>query len=161
MPVSDAALRAIAANAVRHLLEADQHYKAARFPSATASAVLSIEEAGKLSLLVAHGSAPKQKRHAVHTVLFVALLKTLGSWGWMSEWRKIIRGEANLADLRLTAQLHQDVATHSEFAKFLGRVQAGELSDSTERVNESPLRRLREKPRRPSLVGLQFAPPGW
>jgi len=73
MTVSDAALKAVAANSVRHLLEADQHYKARRYPSATASAVLSIEEAGKLSFITAHESVPKEKRHVAHAMLFVAL----------------------------------------------------------------------------------------
>jgi AbiV len=104
MAISDDALRAVAKNATRHLVEADQHYKAARFPSATASAVLSIEEAGKLSLLATHGFVPKVKRHAAHAMLFVGLLKALGSWGWTVEWAKIIRGEVDHADLGLTAR---------------------------------------------------------
>jgi AbiV len=133
MAVSDASLRAIAVNAVRHLLEADQHYKAGRFPSATTSAVLSIEEAGKLSFLTAHGFVPKVKRHAAHAMLFLGLLKALGSWGWTADWAKIIRGEADPADLGLTAQQQQDIAAHPELAEFVRRVEAGELSDLAER----------------------------
>jgi len=134
--VSDAALRAIAANAVRHLLEADLHYKARRFPSATASAVLSIEEAGKLSYLQVHGPVPKKvKRHAAHAMFFVGLLKALGSWDLSAEWIKIVRDGANPADLGLTVRQQQDVAAHAEFKEFVRRVQSGELTDSTERLN--------------------------
>jgi hypothetical protein len=64
--VSDAALRAVGTNALRHLLEADQHYKAGRYASATASAVLSIEGSGKLGFLAATGSMPKAKGAARH-----------------------------------------------------------------------------------------------
>ena len=133
--ISDAALKAVAANAFRHLLEADQHYKAARFPSAIASAVLSIEEAGKLSFLGTHGHAPKEKRHAAHTVLFLGLLKALGSWSWTAEWVKFYMSGANPADVGLSAQQQHDVAAHPELAEFVRRLQAGELVDSTERLN--------------------------
>ena len=133
MAVSDAALRAIAANAVRHLIEADRHYKCGRYPSATASAVLSIEEAGKMGFLVAHGSAPKQKRHAAHAMMFVALLAVFQTWGWAFEWRAILRGEEGASDLDLTDQQQKDVADHPEFADFVRRVQTGGFADLTER----------------------------
>jgi hypothetical protein len=132
--VSDAALKAVSANAARHLLEADQHYKAKRYPSATASAVLSIEEAGKLNLLTIRGFAPKRKKHASHAMLFVALLKCIGSWRWTAEWVKILRAEAPAADLDLTEQQRLDVAEHPELEEFVRRVQAGELADSAERL---------------------------
>jgi hypothetical protein len=135
MTASDAALKAVAANAVRHLLEADQHYKARRYPSSTASAVLSIEEAGKLSFITAHGSVPKEKRHAAHAMLFVALLKGLGQWNWYAEWTKIVHGEVDLTHLGLTTRQQQDVIVHPELAEFVRRLQAGELADSTERLN--------------------------
>jgi AbiV family abortive infection protein len=61
MAVSEGALKAVAANAVRHLIEADQHYKAGRYPSATVSAAISIEEIGKLGFLAATGSSPKKE----------------------------------------------------------------------------------------------------
>lgn len=131
--VSDAALKAVAANAIRHLTEADQHYKAGRYPSAMASAVLSIEEAGKLSFLTLQRSAPKGKRHAAHAIMFVAMLAVFQTWGWAIEWRAIIRGEENPSDLGLSAQQQKDVAAHPEFAEFVRRVQAGELADLTER----------------------------
>lgn len=134
MTVSDATLRAIAANAVRHLLEADQHYKAGRFPSATASAVLSIEEAGKLSHAAAQGSLPKEKRHAAHAILFVGVLKVCASWGWSAEWAKFIRGEFDPAALGLSAQQQQDIANHPELAEFVRRLQAGELVEQPERL---------------------------
>jgi hypothetical protein len=135
MTVTDAALRAVAANATRHLFEADQHYKDRRYPSATASAVLSIEEAGKLSYITAHGSVPKEKRHAAHAMLFVALLKGLAQWDWTAEWARTIREGADLTQLGLTARQQHDVAAHSELAEFVRRLHAGELGDLTERVN--------------------------
>lgn len=131
--VSDAVVRAIAANAARHLLEADQHYKAQRFPSSTTSAVLSIEEAGKLNLLTIQGSTPRRKRHASHAMLFVAMLKGVSSWSWIAEWTKILRGESLPADLKLTEQQQRDVAAHPELEEFVRRIQAGELADSAER----------------------------
>jgi hypothetical protein len=133
--ISDAALIAVAANAFRHVLEADQHYKATRFPSAIASAVLSIEEAGKLSFLGTHEHAPKERRHAAHAILFVGLLKALGSWSWTAEWVKFYMSGANPTDVRLSAQQQQDVAAHPELAEFVRRLQSGELADSTERLD--------------------------
>ncbi|HEX4050676.1 MAG TPA: AbiV family abortive infection protein [Steroidobacteraceae bacterium] len=133
--VSDAALRAVAANSFRHLLDADQHYKAGRFPSAIASAVLAIEEAGKLSWITAHGKAPKEKRHAAHAMLFLALLKGLQSWPWTAEWVKFYMSGASPSDVSLTAQQQKDIAAHPELAEFVRRLQAGELADSTERLN--------------------------
>lgn len=132
--VSDATLRAIAANAVRHLLEADRHYKAGQFPSAAASAVLSIEEAGKLSFITTHGRVPKEKRHAAHAMVFVALLKGLGQWNWYAEWTKFVVGGADPGELGLTAQQQQDIAAHPELAAFVERLQAGELSESEARI---------------------------
>jgi len=75
---------------VRHLIEADQHDKASRFPSAIASAVLSIEEAGKLSVRTVQEFVPKEKRHATHAALFIALLNALKDWNWSAEWATII-----------------------------------------------------------------------
>jgi|HubBroStandDraft_1064217.scaffolds.fasta_scaffold285855_1 hypothetical protein len=137
MAVNNAALGAVAANAMRHLIEADQHYKARRYPSATASAVLSIEETGKLAFFMFTGSPPKGKghaKHAMHTVLFVALLKTVSSFGWSNDWRQILR-EGNTPDAALTAQQKQTIADHPEVADFVRRVRAGELDDSKERLN--------------------------
>lgn len=133
--VSDAALQAVAANALRHLLEADEHYKAERFAGAVASAVLSIEEAGKLSLITVQGSAPREKKHATHAIIFLVLLKGIESWGWTAEWAKLYMTGANPAEVGLTAQQRRDVATHPELAEFVRRLQTGELADSTERLN--------------------------
>lgn len=132
--VSDAAIQAVAANAARHLLEADQHYKAKRFSSATASAVLSIEEAGKLLHIIIHGVAPKRNRHASHAAFFIGLLKVVGSWRWSVEWTKFLQGTVGFADIELTDQQQMDVAEHPELEQFLRRLQAGELADSAERV---------------------------
>lgn len=132
--VSDAAIKAVSANAARHLLEADLHYKAQRFPSAAASAVLSIEEAGKLNFLTIQGRTPKRRRHASHAMLFVSLLKAFGSWRWVAEWTKILRGEAAPAELELTEQQQMDIAEHPELERFVHRIQTGELADSADRL---------------------------
>jgi len=129
---STAALKAVAANAVRHLLEADQHYKAQRFPSATASAVLSIEESGKFTLLLATGATPKARRHMMQAFPFMAIIKTLASLGWMAEWQGVLKGNA-LGEF--TPQQQQTLADHPEFVEFVRRLKAGELSDPTERLN--------------------------
>lgn len=133
--VSDAVIQAVSTNAARHLLEADQHYRAGRFPSSVASAVLSIEEAGKLTLLTIQGWTPKRKRHASHAMLFVALLKGVGSWRWIAEWTEILRGEAPLAELKLTEQQQRDVAAHPELEEFVRRIQVGEFANSAERIH--------------------------
>ena len=136
MAVTDAALRAVGANAVRHLLEADQHYKAWRYASATASAALSIEETGKFAIILFTGSPPKAKghaKHAIHTIVFVAALKTVSSFGWSSDWRQILR-EGNAPAAVFTPQQQQTIADHPEVADFVRRVQAGELDDSAERL---------------------------
>jgi AbiV family abortive infection protein len=78
--ITDEALWAITKNAVRHLVEANQHHNGGRFASALASAVYSIEETGKLSFLTTHGKSPKAKRHATHTMLFWALMKMATDW---------------------------------------------------------------------------------
>jgi AbiV family abortive infection protein len=135
MTVTDAALKAVAANALRHLVESDQHYKARRYPSATASAVLSIEESGKLAFLASTGSMPKAKghvRHALHAALFVALARLFAAdSAWIADWRKMLR-EGNASEL--TDQQQQAIAANPEFAEFVRRVQAGELSESKARL---------------------------
>lgn len=135
MIISDAALKAVAANALRHLLEADQHYKARRYPSATAAAVLSIEESGKLAFLVCNGFMPKAKgssRHAMHAALFVALVRMYSpDSAWIRDWRKVLH-DGNASEL--TNQQQQTVAAHPELAGFVRRVTAGELMESKARV---------------------------
>jgi AbiV family abortive infection protein len=132
--VSDAAFRAVGANAVRHLLEADQHYKAGRYPSATASAVLSIEESGKLAFLVSTGSMPKARgaaRHAMHAALFLAVARMFASdSAWVSDWRKMLHE----GELELSVQQQQTMAAHPELAAFVRRVHAGELPESKARL---------------------------
>jgi AbiV family abortive infection protein len=117
MAVTDAALRAVAANATRHLLEADQHYKARRYPSATASAVLSIEESGKLAFLASTGSMPKAKgraRHAMHAALFVALAKLFAAdSAWVADWRKMLR-DGNTSGLTTAPGFDSYYAAHHE-----------------------------------------------
>jgi hypothetical protein len=134
MAVSDAALRAVAANAVRHVREADQHYKAGRYPSATASAVLSIEESGKLGFLAGTDSAPRIKgymKHGLHATLFFALLEVITPSNVASEWGAMLR-DGNTSDL--TLQQQQAIGAYPEVANFVRRVQAGELRDSKLRV---------------------------
>jgi AbiV len=133
--VPDATLKAVATNVVRHLCEADQHYKAARFASATSSAVLCIEEAGKLAFLLTQGSVPKRgDKHVWNSILFIALASSIGSWDCISEWRTILRCEEDPTKLDLTSQQQQAVADHSEVAEFVRRVQGGELPDRQARL---------------------------
>lgn len=133
--VPDATLKAVATNVVRHLCEADQHYKAARFASATSSAVLCIEEAGKLAFLLTQGSVPKRgDKHVWNSILFIALASSIGSWGCISEWRTILRCEEDPTKLDLTSQQQQAVADHSEVAEFVRRVQGGELPERQARL---------------------------
>lgn len=133
--ISDAAIRAISANAVRHLIEADQHFKAGRFPSATASAVLSIEEAGKVNYVTTHGSLPKTRRHAAHAMVFVALLKGLSSWDKTAAWTKVVIGGARPSDVEFSPQQKKDITDNAELADFVRRAEAGELKEPTERLN--------------------------
>ncbi len=91
MAVTDEAVWAVAKNAARHLVEANQHYAAKRFASAVASAVYAVEETGKMSFLVTGGESPKGKRHAAHAMLFFALAKIIVNWNWTREWAVILR----------------------------------------------------------------------
>lgn len=133
MPASDAALRALISNAARHLLEADQHYKGGRYPSATASAVLSIEETGKLSFLALSGKVAKEQRHRMHALIFIAVAKGLSQLPELSKWQSIIKQGKNAA-AELTARKQEVAGRHPELAEFLRHVEAGELEDPQERV---------------------------
>ena len=61
--VSNAALWAVAQNSIRHLVEADDHFKKQRYASVLASAVLSIEETGKLHFLAFMGKSFDKHQH--------------------------------------------------------------------------------------------------
>jgi hypothetical protein len=133
MAVTDEAVWAVAKNAARHLVEANQHYNAKRFASAVASAVLAIEEAGKMSHLISFGESPKSKRHVAHTILFVALVKILANWNWTREWAVILRDGLS-PDAVLTEQQQRTVAEHPEYAAIVEQLRAGELSTVEERA---------------------------
>src|ERR1035438_5816630 len=113
MAVTDEAVWAVAKNAARHLVEANQHYSGKRFASAVASAVYAVEETGKLSFLVTGGESPKKKRHVAHTILFVAFARIIGNWNWTREWAGILR--SGLApDVVLTEQQQCTMAEHPD-----------------------------------------------
>ncbi len=133
MSVTDEALWAVAKNAARHLIEANQHYRGTRFASAVASAVYAIEETGKMSYLVTWGESPKSKRHAAHTMLFFALLKVVENWKSNWEWVQILR--SGLApDAVLTEQQQRTMAAHPEYAEIVEQLRAGKLSTLEERT---------------------------
>lgn len=133
MAVTDEAVWAVAKNAARHLVEANQHYSGKRFASAVASAVYAVEETGKLSFLVTGGESPKKKRHVAHTILFVAFARIIGNWNWTREWAGILR--SGLApDVVLTEQQQCTMAEHPEFAAIVEQLRAGNLSTLEERT---------------------------
>jgi hypothetical protein len=133
MPVTDEALWAVAKNAARHLIEANQHHGAKRFASAVPSAVYAIEETGKMAYLHTWGESPKSKRHATHTMLFFALLKAASSWKWTWEWARILRGGLT-PDVVLTEQQLRTMAEHPEYAAIVEQLRAGKLSTLEERT---------------------------
>lgn len=135
--VPEAALKAVATNSLRHLVEANQHVKAANFPSAMSSVVLSIEEAGKLGFLASTGAVPTRgNKHATNSILFFALLAVVEglTTGGAQDWRAILRCEDNQPDLALTPRQQQEMADHPEVAEFVRRVRNGELPDKQARV---------------------------
>jgi HEPN superfamily AbiV-like protein len=130
--VSDEALWAVTQNAARHLAEANQHHGGGRFASAVASAVYAIEETGKLAWLVTHGESPKRNKHAAHSMLFVALAGAISNWNWTMDWARLVNNQV-APDAPLTEQQRRTVAEHPEFAEFVRRLRAGELSTTEER----------------------------
>ena len=132
--VSPTALIAVAKNAARHLIEANQHYIGERYPSAVCSAVFAIEEAGKFTILSNGGQKPKSnQRHASHAMMFYGLSRVLEDWQWSMEWQPILR-KGWTSDVMLTERQQKMIAEHPEFADFVRRVQSGEISTPDERV---------------------------
>jgi AbiV len=133
MAVTDEAVWAVAKNASRHLVEANQHYTGKRFASAVASAVYAIEETGKLSFLATGSESVTSKKHAAHTLSFFALLKVAANWNWTWEWAQILRNGLS-PDAALTEQQQRTMAEHPEYAELVGRLQMGKLSTLEERT---------------------------
>jgi hypothetical protein len=132
--VSDAALWAVAQNSIRHLTEADDHFKKQRYASAFASAVLSIEEAGKANFLLATGKQAEKNSHRVNQLVFIGLLYVLTGLPKDAQWQTILK-EGLQADAALSAEQQQTIAEHPEFGEWIDRLRAGELTDTQERVN--------------------------
>lgn len=135
MTASDAALRAVAANAARHLSEANQHLEAGRFPSATASAILAAEELGKFVLHISSGSIlplPK-KLHAANARLIVTHLHVFEGAGWVAAWGRL--RDEDLPIEALDPKHVQRMKEHPEYSDFLRRVAGGELVGPEERRN--------------------------
>jgi hypothetical protein len=131
---SPTALIAVAKNAARHLIEANQHYVGERYPSAVCSAVFAIEETGKFSILSSGKPLPKSnKRHAVHAFMFYGISRVLEDWQWSMEWQPILR-KGWTSDVVLTERQQKMIAEHPEFADVVRRFQAGEISTPEERV---------------------------
>jgi hypothetical protein len=131
-----AALVAVACNAARHLIEANEHYNEHRYASAVSSAIFAIEETGKLAIHSVGGEAPKSnKRHAAHALLFYALGRLSQDFQSMLEWQPILRNGWT-RETTLTERQQRTLAEHPEFAKLVERMQAGELSTLAERTLE-------------------------
>jgi AbiV family abortive infection protein len=129
-----AALMAIARNAARHLVEANQHYSGQRYPSALTSAIFAIEETGKLAIHSIGGEAPKSnQRHARHAILFYAMARMAEDLPSMLEWQRILRNGWT-PGTTLTERQQRALAEHPEYADIVRRMQAGELSTLAERT---------------------------
>jgi hypothetical protein len=133
MAVTNEAVWAVAKNAARHLIEANQHYKGQRFASALVSAVYAVEETGKMSFLITRGESPKSKRHAAHSIVFFALAKIITDWKWTWEWARILRGGLT-PDIVLSDQQQRTMAEHPEYAEIVQQLRAGKLSTLEERT---------------------------
>jgi hypothetical protein len=131
--VSDAALWAVAQNAIRHLIEADEHFKKQRYASSLASAVLSVEETGKLHFLAFCGKTFEGNKHKGHQIIFVAALNLLAELPKTAPWQRILK-QGLLADAALSVELQQIVAENPEFNEFIDALRKGALSDPKERV---------------------------
>lgn len=136
MTISNGMMRALAVNAVRHLTDADLHLKSGNMPSATSSAVLAIEELGKLCYISAMNDLPPphlRRHHPTNTLIYVVLLHFVHSLPRNSEWSQILR-EGDKANVPLTESQKQTIAKYPEFAQFMDRLKAGALEDPTERL---------------------------
>jgi hypothetical protein len=135
MSISNDTLWAVAQNAIRHLLEADVHYKSSkpqRYASALASVVFSLEEGGKLFFLKTTGTSPI--RHAIKQWPFLSGLMFLTNLGKTLPWQSVLKG--GLApDAQLSDEQRLDVTAHPEFAGIVRRLREGELSDVSERLD--------------------------
>lgn len=134
MPAADAALLAIARNAIRHLIEADDHFKHQRYASALASAVFSIEESGKLGFVRATGKSGKNAtNHKLKQLPFLLMLKFAENFGWMAQWQRILKeGLDPIASL--TEQQEKFITEHPEFSEFIKRLRDGELTKKEDRM---------------------------
>ena len=132
-----AALMAIARNAARHLVEANQHYSGQRYPSALTSAIFAIEETGKLAIHSVGGEPPKSnQRHARHAILFYAMARMAEDLPSMLEWQPILRNGWT-PETTLTERQQRALAEHPEYADILRRLQAGELSTLATALSQS------------------------
>jgi hypothetical protein len=129
--ISDAALCAVARNSIRHLVEADDHFKKQRFASALASAVFSIEECGKLYFVALTGKG--NQPHRLKQIFFVAMLKVLMGLGSLSKWQPILK-DGLPADAVLSEEQQKDIAEHPEIGTFVEELRAGRLTDPQERL---------------------------
>jgi hypothetical protein len=149
--VSTTTLWAVVRNAIRHLIEADDHFKRDRHASALASAVLSIEEAGKAITCMALGKdIVGRNRHALHQLPFLALITVLMRMPSESKWQSILK-DGLAPDAELSAEIKQAAVEHPEFATFIADLRAGKLSDKRERVNAWAQARLAESNREGTL----------
>ena len=127
MVVSDSALRAVAANAARHLIEGEQHLRAGRYPSAVASAILSAEETGKIAVLLS-GDAPKKHKHAIHGFFVMSMLSWLEGHNARAAWAKLIDKSTPVQSL--SPEDLEVIRREPEHAELIRRVESGEFKDA-------------------------------
>jgi len=123
---------AVAKNSIRHLNEADDHFKQQRFASALSSATLSIEETGKLFFLGTSGK--NETRHWVKQIPLGLLLYVIESLTWSLYWQKILK-EGLGPDDALSDELRKFISDNSEFAEIVARLRTGDLKQVQERLS--------------------------
>lgn len=129
--ISESAFWAVAENSIRLLIEADELFKRHRPASALSTAVLSIEETGKLVFLNATGIC--EQRHRLKQWPFILMLFVCANLGRFSHWQQVLKEGLDPIS-PLSDEQQRDVAAHPEFAEFVRRLRAGELTEKQERI---------------------------
>jgi hypothetical protein len=129
---SSAALIAIAKNAIRHLKDADEHFKRQQYASSLSAAVLSIEETGKLLFMGITGRLVKNT-HVWKQIPFVTFLKLMTGLQWAADWQKILK-EGLPINAVLSPEQQKYLDAHPEYVDLLDKLRAGELPELQQRV---------------------------
>jgi hypothetical protein len=131
MKVPDVALVAVAKNSIRHANEADDHFKNQRFASGLSSAVLSIEETGKLFFLASTGK--NITKHPIKQLPYALLLTLAEQAQWIFYWQNILKEGLELEAV-LSDEQASFVSKNPEFADLVAELRAGKLTEVQERV---------------------------